>query len=121
MSSGPKHAPQNAALLRRSEEKKGREQEQASQSLQCDRAKEGHWEPRVLSIFSYSQEKKNNSPSILAEGMEMLIHIAVQTGDPQNTSTRPTETLRGPLVQHYCTAYKSINARGPKKNSEAHQ
>lgn len=51
----------------------------------------------------------------------MLINIATQTGDPQNTSTRPKETLRGLPAQHHYTAYKSINGTGPEKNSEAHQ
>lgn len=113
--------PKNPALLRSYEEIKGQAQRQTSQSLQGDRDKEGHWKPWVLSIFSYSEKKKNNSPYILVEGMEMLIHIATQTGDPQNTSTRPTETPLGPLAQHLHTACKSINVRGLEKNSGAHQ
>lgn len=107
--------PKNTALLRSHKEKKGQEQRQTSQSLQCDRAKEGHCEPRVLPIFSYSQEKKNNSPYILAEGTEMLIHIATQTGDPQNTSTRPTETLCGPLASAPLYSLQGHQCEGPRE------
>jgi len=72
-------------------------------------------------IISYSQQNRNNSPYLLGEGMEMLIPIAVQTGDPPTTSARPTATLHEPPAQHHYTAYKSINARGLEENSEADQ